>query len=359
MKKQLFLSKIASLILILSAIQACSGFRSGGKETQLKVLQLNLWFGTRIVPEGLTGLIDIIRKTDPDVAFLCEIANDPEDPFIPNLIALLEKEGLHYTGERLDLSMGILSKYPLQDPVSVFTLDNDSRPMIKASIEVGEQTVTLYSAHLDYRHFGPYLPRGYSSATWKKIEAPVTDAKAVLEANRIAFREEAIRAFVEDAAKEIEKGRLVIMGGDLNEPSHLDWRENTKDLWDRNGAVIDWDCSVILTQAGYVDTYRAIYPDPVHYPGFTYPSENRDVEISKLAWAPDVDERDRIDFIYYFPAEGIQLKDAITVGPSGSVYYGKFGPNDSKDKFIEPDGVWPTDHKGTMATFTLRNKRKK
>lgn len=354
MKKQFLFITIVSLVFVLSSIQACNGSQSG--EKQFKVLQLNLWHGTTTVPNGLTGLVDVIRKTDPDVVFLCEIRTDPEEPFIPKLISLLEDEGIYYHGENLDMSVGILSKYTLRNPTSAFTLDNGSRPMIKASIEIDEQVFTIYSAHLDYRHYECYLPRGYSGATWKKIEAPVTNADTVLAANRISYRDEAIRAFVEEAAKEIEKGHIVIVGGDFNEPSHLDWQENTKHLWDHNGAVIDWDCSVMLTEAGYIDAYRTIYPDPVHYPGFTFPSENKDVDINKLAWAPDVDERDRIDFIYYTPANGIQLKDAKIVGPAGTVYYGKIGPHDAKDEFIEPDGVWPTDHKGNLATFVLRNK---
>ena len=68
------------------------------------------------------------------------------------------------------------------------------------------------------------------------------------------------------------------MGGDFNEPSHLDWLDNTKNLFDHNGAVIHWDCSMMLSQAGFKDAYREKYPDPVLYPGFTFPAGNRVAE---------------------------------------------------------------------------------
>jgi len=40
---------------------------------------------------------------------------------------------------------------------------------------------------------------------------------------------------IKDARK--EKGNIILLGGDFNEPSHLDWKENTKNLWDHNGTV--------------------------------------------------------------------------------------------------------------------------
>ena len=35
---------------------------------------------------------------------------------------------------------------------------------------------------------------------------------------------------MENAKKELDKGAIVILAGDLNEPSHLDWVESTKDM---------------------------------------------------------------------------------------------------------------------------------
>ncbi|MDD4383516.1 MAG: endonuclease/exonuclease/phosphatase family protein, partial [Candidatus Shapirobacteria bacterium] len=156
---------------------------------------------------------------------------------------------------------------------------------------------------------------------------------------------------------EIQKGIPVIMGGDFNEPSHLDWQANTKNLWDHNGAIINWDCSVMLQRAGFKDSYREKYPNPILYPGFTFPAGNKLAEkakFEKLAWAPDVDERDRIDFIYYYPTNAsLSLEKSILVGPSETVIRGKIEEIDSKDKFFTPQTIWPTDHKGNLATFKV------
>lgn len=117
------------------------------------------------------------------------------------------------------------------------------------------------------------------------------------------------------------------MGGDFNEPSHLDWQADTKDLWDHNGAIIHWDCSMMLSKAGFKDAYREKFPNTVRYPGFTFPAGNKlaeEAKLEKLAWAPEADERDRIDFIYYYPLESmLSMKDSKLVGPSETVVRGK------------------------------------
>ena len=73
--------------------------------------------------------------------------------------------------------------------------------------------------------------------------------------------------------------------------------------------------------------------------------------VEKLTWAPDADERDRIDFIYYIPAEGWEVNDAVVVGPKSSIVRSQRVEEDSQDLFSTPTGTWPTDHKGVLITF--------
>lgn len=87
------------------------------------------------------------------------------------------------------------------------------------------------------------------------------------------MRDESIRLVIEDATK--SDADFVILAVNFNEPSHLDWTEETKGLWDHNGAVVDWVCSKLLYEAGFRDAYRVKYPNPITHPGFTFPSDNR------------------------------------------------------------------------------------
>lgn len=319
--------------------------------TALKVLQLNTWHATSKVPGGFAGLVKIIHQTDADILLLCELNNGKKENLTGKLTDTLQKLGKFYYGNDRAKSAGILSRYPINYAPATYSDVEDF--MTKAYISVAGRTLAVYSAHLDYTNYACYLPRGYSGTTWKKLDAPVLDVKAVLQANRMSRRDEAIAAFVKDAKEEIRRGNMVLMGGDLNEPSHLDWQADTKHLRDHNGLVVNWDCSFMLSKMGMVDVYRKKYRDAVRNPGFTYPSANSGAEPATLTWAPEADERERIDFIYYYPNRWWILSNASIVGPEESICRGKVKANDSDDVFITPEGVWPTDHKGNLAVFKI------
>ena len=126
----------------------------------------------------------------------------------------------------------------------------------------------------------------------------------------------------------------MILGGDFNEPSHLDWIRETKDLYAHNGFIVPWTVTLLLDNAGFVDSYRSLYPDVIKYPGFTFPIDNPLVPTEKLTWAPKSDERDRIDFIFY-KGKGLKAKKAVLFGPKESIVRSQRVEETSKDEFID------------------------
>lgn len=322
------------------------------KEQPLKVLQFNIWQEGTIVPGGFNAIIDEVIRTDADLIALSEVRNYNDKSLAERLVKALAEKGLTYYSERSEDS-GILSRYPIISQSAVYPLENDQGSITKAVIKVKNTEIAFYSAHLDYKHCSIYLPRGYDSSTWKKLDHIVTDSLTIATDNLASKRDEAISAFITDALNEKSLGRLVILGGDLNEASFLDWTENTKDLFDHNGVVMPWHNSLELDKAGFIDAYRKIYPDPVSHPGFTFPADTPLVPIEKLAWAPDADDRDRIDYIFYFPSDKLELKDVKIIGPKGSIVRNKRQLETSEDPIDTPDGIWPTDHKNVLAVFKL------
>jgi endonuclease/exonuclease/phosphatase family metal-dependent hydrolase len=329
------------------------------ENTELKVLQLNVWVNGTNVPEAPQGMVDIIDQTDPDVVLLCELLAASESPLTQQLIEELGKRGKTYYNDGQNVQTGILSKYAMEQTSVLIPTQEQNRPIVKTFLTVNGRTIVVYSAHLDHMNYAPYLPRGYSGTTWKKIDAPVTDPDSILIANRKSLRDEAIRKFIEDAAAEVSKGHIVLVGGDFNEPSHLDWQEDTKNIRDHRGAVVPWEVSVMLQQSGYLDTYRRRHPNAVTHPGFTWPAGNVSAKLKNLYYAEDADERDRIDFIYYHPQPGVELMAANIVGPAASVCCGKIVPDDTSDTIIQPTGVWPSDHKGNLVIFSIANENRK
>jgi endonuclease/exonuclease/phosphatase family metal-dependent hydrolase len=320
-------------------------------------MQLNIWMEGTEVPTGFEAIVDQVIQSNADIVTFNEVQNNNHIHFNDRIVKALKEKGKTFYSFYSDDS-GIISKYPIISYASVYPEKADTGSIYKAVIKIGDAKIAIYSSHLDYLHYACYLPRGYDGTTWKKMDKPITDPDSILKTNLESKRVEQIKAVIADAEKEFNKGNSVIIGGDFNEPSHLDWTKATKNRFDHNGAVVQWPVSGLLKKSGYIDTYRQLFPNPLTHPGFTYPADNKDAEIKKLTWAPTADERERIDFIYYKPANKLTLKNVMIVGPKGCIVRSKREEEKTQDCFIVPVGIWPTDHKAIMATFELITGRK-
>lgn len=318
----------------------------GGQE--IRVLSFNIWHRGTQIPGGLERVADIIRSTRSSIVLLSEAGGATAE-----LAEMLGAEGTpYYTSTSSDT--GILSTFPIAE---TSTLDW----MVKGVVTVGDLEIAVYAAHLQYQWYATYLPRGYGAGVptgefsefgWNKMPGgPVTDAETVQRVNIASGRPATISAFLADAAAEREKGRAVIIGGDFNEPSNLDWTESARNLFDHNGVVLPWESTRLLQDAGYVDAYRAMYPDPVTHPGFTWPSDNPDIAVSKLTWAPESDERDRIDYVFASRDRRLRLTSSGIVGPRESIVRSQRVAETTQDHFVDSPLPWPTDHKAVLATY--------
>lgn len=343
MKKGLFTA--LALLLIVFSFSSCQ------KTETIKVLQFNIWQEGSVVENGFNAVADEIVRSDADFVTLSEVRNYHNTRFCDRIVEALKERGQTYYSFYTEDS-GLLSRYPITDSSTVYPLNDDRGSIYRLVAKKGNQEFAVYTAHLDYRNCAYYDARGYDGNNWEKIE-PVNDLDSILVLNRASVRDDAIARFVSTAEKDKAAGRIVILGGDFNEPSHLDWTEATKDMRDHYGLVVSWDVSVILEKAGYKDAYREKYPDPVTHPGFTCPADCPDIDLKKLVWSPEADDRDRIDFIMYSPFEGLTLTDMIIVGPKGDILRGERVTEKTADPIIAPLGTWPTDHKAVLATFQL------
>ena len=337
-----------NVILSLLVLFFSLSVRAGEKFT---VLQWNIWQEGTVVPGGYDAIVNEIVRLKPDFVTFSEVRNYNHTRFCDRIVASLKKKGETYYSFYSD-DTGLLSRNPISDSTVVYPLNDDHGTVHRMLTDIHGHKIAVYTAHLDYLSDAYYNVRGYDGSTWKEIPKPESVAE-VLAVNDASFRDDAIKRFIEAARKDVEDGVLVVLGGDFNEPSHLDWIRETKDLYDHNGMIIPWTVPLLLDNAGFVDAYRAKYPDVLDYPGFTFPADNPLIEVNRLTWAPKSDERDRIDYVFYYPDRRLKLKDAVIFGPKGSIVKSERIVETSKDRFIEPLGAWPTDHKGVLVTFEL------
>lgn len=326
------------------------GASSASASSSLKVLVLNAWYGGKNIPGGVDMIVNIVKESGASLVFIPEAKETT-----PQIVAKLTAAGTQFH-QTMTGDTAILSSYPIGEATAFPFLT-------KAVVTVGGVDVAVYAAHLEYRWYATYLPRGYGAGVpsgefseygWNKIpDGPVTDAAAVNRVNEASGRPAVIKKFIEDARAERRRGRVVIMGGDFNEPSTLDWTSRTAQLFDHHGMVLRWGCTQALKEAGFVDAYRRRHPNPVTHPGFTWPASNPNVGVNELTWAPEADERDRIDYVFHYPDFRLRLKDAQIVGPRGSILRNERVDEGSQDSFVLADALWPTDHKGVLATYLL------
>ncbi|MEG1615787.1 MAG: endonuclease/exonuclease/phosphatase family protein [Bacteroidales bacterium] len=338
---------LASLLFIF----LCFPYILANKPFEITVLQWNIWQEGTTIPGGYDAIVDEIVRLKPDFVTFSEVRNYKQTRFNERLVASLRAKGEEYYSF-YSYDSGLLSRYPILDSMTVYPEKDDHGSIYKLTAQVNERKISVYTGHLDYLNCAYYNVRGYDGSSWKEIPKPQT-VKEVLDVNTASLRDDAILAFITEAKRDLAEGNCVIIGGDFNEPSHLDWNKKMRNRYDHNGMVIPWTVSTALSAAGYKDAYRVVWPNPVTHPGFTYPSDNELAEVKKLTWAPKADERDRIDFIYY-RGKGMKAIDAKVYGPASSIVRSQRVAEVSKDPFLLPAGVWPTDHKGVWVKFRIK-----
>jgi endonuclease/exonuclease/phosphatase family metal-dependent hydrolase len=292
-------------------------------ETTLRVMSYNIWGGGANEGKGIDETLAVIRAANPDIIGLQEVRTEGDIceadhcPPGPDSVgpALAEALGWHYheqTEENAALwANGILSRFPITG-----TAPHD----LGVSIDVNGTTVWLFNIHHDD---SPYQP--YQLLDIEYGDAPFIDTAD--EAVRFATETRGPAMELLFAAMEGVAGPVFVTG-DFNEPSGLDWTEAAVTAGQQPIAV-DWPTTGALMAAGFSDAYRAVHPDPVAKPAFTwtpkYPEDATD------------DHPDRIDFVFVRDA---RVTDAWIVGETGP----------RTDLAVDP---WPSDHRAVLTEVTF------
>ena len=325
----------------------------------VRVLEFNLWQEGTSVEGGFDKIVDVILASQADVVAMSEVRNYKQVDLHARLLLALAKKGETFHGKFGGGDVGVISRYPVVKTEIVA----DSTSLDRGSIiafylrHPDDRELVVCAAHLDYRNYAIYLPRGYDGNSFKMIDAngdqqpdPVTDVAKLHAMDKASARDDALRAFVAYVKRKKLDRRAVILAGDFNECSHLDWTAATRDLFDHNGVVIEWQNSLLLQRSGFRDSWRELYPNPVTHPGATWPSPAW--QRSSTSWAPKVDERDRIDFIYH-NGRGLKAQRAWIVGSPQYYVKNELATIETEDAFALAEMAWPSDHKGLLVDFAL------
>ncbi|QBR92033.1 endonuclease/exonuclease/phosphatase family protein [Nocardioides euryhalodurans] len=264
---------------------------ASGEETELSVLTYNIEYS------GDRSTDAVIEDVDADVVGVLESYD--------RLPEIAEQTGYPY----YNLGLQLLSKYPIHEPSGADGL--------YALIEVEPgYVVAMFNTHLDYVRYGPRLYLG---------GMPLADVLA----SEDDVRTRSIEVLTPSMQALLEEGYPVFLTGDLNQPSSLDYTEETVGMRKGVTEAIPWPVSEALLDIGMRDTFREIHPDPVENPGLTH--GNPDFKQGGFG--------DRIDYLY---AGGPSVtRTSELVGEVG-------GPD--VDREYEP---WTSDHRAVLSTFEV------
>jgi endonuclease/exonuclease/phosphatase family metal-dependent hydrolase len=262
-----------------------------GEPMELSVLVYNIEYSGDKTTDA------VIEDLDADIVGVLESYN--------RLPEIAEKTGYPY----YNVGLQLLSKFPIHEPSGAEGL--------YALIEVQPgYAVAFFNTHLDYVKYGP------------KLLLDGMPMEQVL-ASEDEVRTDSIRIQTPDMQNLVDAGSPVFLTGDFNQPSSLDYTEETIGMRQGITEAVPWTVSEALFEVGMRDTFREIHPDPVENPGIT--KDNPDFRAGGFG--------DRIDYVY---AGGpVTTLDSKLVGEKG-------GPHVELE--YQP---WTSDHRAVLSTFEL------
>jgi endonuclease/exonuclease/phosphatase family metal-dependent hydrolase len=307
---------------LLAALLVAAG-ATAAQATDLTVMSFNVWGGGANEQKPVDETVAVIKAVNPDIIGIQEtrLESDPctadvcpavGDSVAPKLAAAL---GYHYYDQTKQndalWANAILSRYPIGKATP-----NDTG----VEIMVDGRKVQVFNIHLDDSPYQPYqlLDIEYGDAPFLK-----TADEAVKAAE--ATRGSALKLLFDDMAAAGEADAAFVFG-DFNEPSHRDWTESAVKAG-LQPLVVPFPTVKAIEDKGFVDTFRAIYPDAGIKPGMTWTPTSEPT-------AKD-DHHDRIDFALA-RAKNLQVISAGIVGEKAP----------EADIVVTP---WPSDHRATMA----------
>lgn len=285
------------------------------QKTEFKVMAWNILRSGNQIENGVDNVADMIKEINPDIVLMVETYGS--GPYIAKKngynFHLVAKEGTALDDKSVNLS--IYSKFPFGERI-----DTDY-PFFLGGIEIfiNNKKVRFFS---NWFHYQPWN---------NKPEDMGKTVQELLEWERTEHRYNMIQKvlpYFEKYAKESDSIPIIV-GGDMNSPSHLDWSEKTKNI--HNGLVVPWYSTKVFEDLGFTDSFREKNPNPIKHPGITWDHKERD-------------DSHRIDYIFY---KGKKLKST-----QSKTYMQFFN---EQIEINNKRFAYPSDHGIVVTTFKLKN----
>lgn len=278
---------------------------------QFCLMSFNILYGGTHLGQPLEQTAAVIRLAQADIVVVCEQWGNAEP-----LADLLGFTCHIVVAPPYWQSVAVLSRYPILD-----TFANGVRLELES-----RQSACVFGVHLTSTPYQPYQVR----------DKAYTSNEEILDEARKA-REQELVVVLSEIQPLMEAGERVLLCGDFNEPSHLDWTLASAREGRHFGLEMSWPNSKRVTESGMEDGYRAVFPDVCRYPGYTWTSvPGLGVGGSERA---EHEVHDRIDFVYH-AGPGLDPISASIIGEN----------NRNADLVVSP---FPSDHRAVAVKYQI------
>ena len=278
---------------------------------QFCLMSFNILYGGTHLGQPLEQTAAVIRLAQADIVVVCEQWGNAEP-----LADLLGFTCHIVVAPPYWQSVAVLSRYPILD-----TFANGVRLELES-----RQSACVFGVHLTSTPYQPYQVR----------DKAYTSNEEILDEARKA-REQELVVVLSEIQPLMEAGERVLLCGDFNEPSHLDWTKASAREGRHFGLEMAWPCSKRVTESGMEDAYRAVFPDVCRHPGYTWTSvPGLGVGGSERA---EHEVHDRIDFVYH-AGPGLDPISASIIGEN----------NRNADLVVSP---FPSDHRAVAVKYQI------
>ena len=280
-------------------------------EHQFCLMSFNILYGGTHLGQSLEQTAAVIRLAQADIVVACEQWGNAEP-----LADLLGFTCHIVVAPPYWKSVAVLSRYPITE-----TFANG----VRLELDL-QQSVCVFGVHLTSTPYQPYRVR---DKAYTKKEEILDEARET--------REQELVVVLSEIRPLIEAGERVLLCGDFNEPSHLDWTLASAREGHHFGLEMPWPCSKRVTESGMEDAYRVVFPDVCRHPGYTWTSVPG-LGVGGSERAED-EVHDRIDFIYY-AGLGLEPRAASIVGENSR----------NADLVASP---FPSDHRAVTVIYQI------
>lgn len=269
----------------------------------VRVLQWNIWHGgVHLGKEaGRSRITDLIRNTKADIITMQE-GYSAQD-------SIAQALGFHLQTKSSKDNLALLSRYPVE---SIKSSEPFKSNPAKIDLPNGKR-ILINDCWLRYAYRPEYTcayqNTGMDTRIWIAEDSvlALTDIRNLIE---------------KDIDPYIDSPDMpVIIAGDFNSCSHMDWTERTRSLHYGYGPV-DFPVSKFMYEQGFSDSFRELNPNELTHQGGTFAPIYGQLQNA------------RIDFIYY--KGGIRAISSKIVRTSPDI-----------------DDIWASDHAAVLTIFAV------